>query len=55
MYGELLDFGEGTYGLALNLENDSVGAVVLGDAGQGVCTAGAPVARRFRGEERLPM
>ena len=33
MYGELLDFGEGTYGLALNLENDSVGAVVLGDAG----------------------
>jgi F-type H+-transporting ATPase subunit alpha len=33
MYGELLDFGEGTFGLALNLENDSVGAVVLGDAG----------------------
>ena len=33
MYGELLDFGEGTYGLALNLENDSVGAVVLGDSG----------------------
>ena len=33
MYGELLDFGEATYGLALNLENDSVGAVVLGDAG----------------------
>ena len=31
MYGELLDFGEGTYGLALNLESDSVGAVVLGD------------------------
>ena len=33
MYGELLDFGEGTFGLALNLESDSVGAVVLGDAG----------------------
>tara|TARA_X000000368_G_scaffold22242_1_gene17189 strand:+ start:965 stop:2512 length:1548 start_codon:yes stop_codon:yes gene_type:complete len=33
MYGELLDFGEGTYGLALNLETDSVGAVVLGDSG----------------------
>ena len=33
MYVELLDFGEGTYGLALNLETDSVGAVVLGDSG----------------------
>ena len=33
MYGELLDFGEGTLGMALNLETDSVGAVVLGDAG----------------------
>ena len=33
MYGELLDFGEGTLGMALNLEADSVGAVVLGDAG----------------------
>jgi len=33
MYGELLDFGEGTFGLALNLENDSVGAVILGDYG----------------------
>ncbi len=32
MYGELLDFGEGTLGMALNLETDSVGAVVLGDA-----------------------
>ena len=31
MYGELLDFGEGTLGMALNLEQDSVGAVVLGD------------------------
>jgi F-type H+-transporting ATPase subunit alpha len=28
-----LDFGEGTLGMALNLETDSVGAVVLGDAG----------------------
>ncbi len=33
MYGELLDFGEGTFGMALNLETDSVGAVILGDAG----------------------
>lgn len=29
--GELLDFGKGIYGLALNLEHDSVGAVVLGN------------------------
>lgn len=28
--GEMLDFGGGTFGLALNLERDSVGAVVLG-------------------------
>ena len=28
--GEMLDFGGGTFGLALNLENDSVGAVILG-------------------------
>jgi F-type H+-transporting ATPase subunit alpha len=30
-YGEMLDFGNDTFGLALNLERDSVGAVVLGD------------------------
>ena len=29
--GEMLSFGKGTYGLALNLEQDSVGAVVLGE------------------------
>ena len=28
--GEMISFGGGTYGLALNLERDSVGAVVLG-------------------------
>lgn len=31
MQSEMLDFGNGSYGLALNLERDSVGAVVLGD------------------------
>ena len=31
MYGELIDFENGVLGLALNLEQDSVGAVVLGD------------------------
>ena len=31
MQGEMLEFPGGTYGLALNLEQDSVGAVVLGD------------------------
>ncbi len=30
-YGEMLEFSGGTYGLALNLERDSVGAVVLGE------------------------
>src|SRR5688572_33178912 len=30
-YGEMLEFPENTFGLALNLEQDSVGAVVLGD------------------------
>ena len=30
-YGEMLEFPGNTFGLALNLEHDSVGAVVLGD------------------------
>lgn len=31
MSGEMIEFSNGTFGLALNLERDSVGAVVLGD------------------------
>ena len=31
MSGEMLEFPGGVYGLALNLERDSVGAVILGD------------------------
>jgi F-type H+-transporting ATPase subunit alpha len=31
MQGEMIDFGNSLYGLALNLERDSVGAVILGD------------------------
>lgn len=31
MYGEMIEFEGGVYGMALNLEQDSVGAVVLGD------------------------
>ncbi|MDG1938110.1 MAG: F0F1 ATP synthase subunit alpha [Pseudomonadales bacterium] len=31
MYGEMIEFEGGVYGLALNLERDSVGAVILGD------------------------
>lgn len=31
MQGEMLEFENNTYGLALNLERDSVGAVILGD------------------------
>ncbi|WP_257281897.1 F0F1 ATP synthase subunit alpha [Endozoicomonas sp. ISHI1] len=34
MYGEMIKFPGGVYGMALNLEQDSVGAVVLGDYGQ---------------------
>ena len=32
MQGEMIAFPNGVYGLALNLERDSVGAVILGDA-----------------------
>ncbi len=31
MYGEMIEFEGGLYGMALNLERDSVGAIVLGD------------------------
>ena len=31
MYGEMIKFPGGVYGMALNLESDSVGAVILGD------------------------
>lgn len=31
MYGEMIEFDGGVYGMALNLEQDSVGAVILGD------------------------
>jgi len=33
MQGEMLEFPDNTYGMALNLERDSVGAVVLGKSG----------------------
>ena len=44
-YSEILDFGGGVYGLALNLEQYSVGAVIFGDftkvkEGQEVKTTG---------------
>ena len=31
MYGEMIEFDGGLYGMALNLERDSVGAIILGD------------------------
>ncbi len=31
MQGEMIDFGDNLFGMALNLERDSVGAVILGD------------------------
>src|SRR5512141_1503784 len=34
MAGELVDFGNDLYGLALNLEEDNVGAVILGETSE---------------------
>ena len=57
-YGEMLEFPENTFGLALNLEQDSVGAVVLGEyrhlkEGDAVKTTGrileVPVGRELLG------
>lgn len=31
MYNEMIDFGSGVFGIALNLEEDEVGCVILGD------------------------
>lgn len=31
MYGEMIEFEDGVFGLAMNLERDSVGAIILGD------------------------
>ncbi len=31
MFNEMIDFGDGVFGLALNLEEDEVGCVILGD------------------------
>lgn len=33
MAGELVEFDEGTVGIALNLESDNVGAVLMGECG----------------------
>ncbi len=58
MQGEMIEFPGGVYGLALNLERDSVGAVILGDAGglsegqKGKCTGRileVPVGRALLG------
>src|SRR5438046_2203052 len=44
-YAEMIDFGDGIFGLALNLEKNNVGAVIFGDytkvrEGQTVKTTG---------------
>ncbi|WP_133128041.1 F0F1 ATP synthase subunit alpha [Legionella nagasakiensis] len=58
MQGEMIEFPGGIYGLALNLERDSVGAVILGDAStlsegqKGKCTGRileVPVGRSMLG------
>ena len=55
MQGEMLEFPGNTYGMALNLERDSVGAVVLGEyehitEGDTVKATG----RSARGRRELP-
>ncbi len=63
-YGEMLEFPGNTFGLALNLEQDSVGAVVLGDyehlsEGETVKTTGrileVPVGRALLGRVVDPL
>jgi len=57
MAGEMLEFGKGVFGIALNLEEESVGAVLLGGAKE--ISEGDPVKRTGRiisvpvGEEML--
>src|SRR6476469_11082207 len=57
MAGEMIEFPHGVFGIALNLEEDSVGAVLLGDYTQ--IKEGDPVKRTGRiisvpvGEEML--
>ena len=66
MQGEMLEFPKNTFGLALNLERDSVGAVVLGEyehitegdtvkcTGRILIGAGRPRADRARGQFARP-
>jgi len=46
MAGEMLEFGQGVFGIALNLEEESVGAVLLGGAKE--ISEGDPVKRTGR-------
>jgi len=46
MAGEMLEFGQGVFGIALNLEEESVGAVLLGGATE--ISEGDPVKRTGR-------
>ena len=50
MAGEMLEFPHGVYGIALNLEEDSVGCVLLGEYRE--IKEGDPVKRTGRGFER---
>ncbi len=49
MYGELLEFENGVYGMALNLEEDNVGCVLLGDEEN--IKEGSPVKRTGKAVE----
>ena len=58
MQGEMLEFPKNTFGLALNLERDSVGAVILGEyqhitEGDTVKTTGRKVRARVAVDKEL--
>jgi F0F1-type ATP synthase alpha subunit len=57
MLNEMLDFGNGITGLALNLEETEVGAIILGDythikEGQRCTQPGTPSSSRWNGIAR---
>ncbi len=55
-YGEMLEFPKNTFGLALNLEQDSVGAVVLGvDGADKALDDGALVMRAVDAQQHRGM
>jgi F-type H+-transporting ATPase subunit alpha len=53
MAGEMLEFGQGVFGIALNLEEESVGAVLLGGAKEIIDGKGPVATQEFLPIERI--